>query len=78
VVAELLRSSGGTLELVDARQFLPLFTARRGLSSWYVLDDFLAARQQQKDKEKQKRDAKMQQKREQYASEHGAEGAESG
>jgi 16S rRNA C967 or C1407 C5-methylase (RsmB/RsmF family) len=25
VIAELLRSSNGTLELVDAREFLPLF-----------------------------------------------------
>jgi len=73
VVAELLRSSGGSLELVDARQFLPLFTARSGLASWHVLDDFLAARQQQKVKERQKKDAKMQQKRQQYAAEHGAE-----
>ena len=39
VVAELLRSSQGRLELVDARQFLPDFTARPGLSSWNVLDD---------------------------------------
>jgi 16S rRNA C967 or C1407 C5-methylase (RsmB/RsmF family) len=32
VVAELLRNSNGTLELVDAReQFLPLFKARPGL-----------------------------------------------
>jgi hypothetical protein len=31
-VAELLRNSNGTLELVDAReQFLPLFKARPGL-----------------------------------------------
>ena len=42
VVAELLRTSNGTLELVDAREFLPLFKARAGLSEWHVLDDFLA------------------------------------
>jgi hypothetical protein len=36
VVAELLRSSNGTLELVDARaNFLPKFKARPGLSHWY-------------------------------------------
>lgn len=40
VVAELLRSSNGLLELVDARQFIPGFTARPGLSSWLVLDDY--------------------------------------
>ena len=38
-VAELLRSSNGSLELVDAREFLPNFKARPGLKSWYVLDD---------------------------------------
>lgn len=39
VVAELIRSSQGRLELIDARQFLPLFTARPGMSEWHVLDD---------------------------------------
>lgn len=39
MVAELLRSSNNTLELVDARNFLPLLKARPGLSSWLVLDD---------------------------------------
>lgn len=38
-VAELLRASNGSLELVDAREFLPFFKARPGLTSWYVLDD---------------------------------------
>ncbi len=42
VVAELLRSYGGALELVDARTFLPLFRARPGLQHWHVLDDFSA------------------------------------
>lgn len=40
MVAELLRSSDGCLELVDARQFLPLFKTRPGLKRWYVLDDY--------------------------------------
>jgi len=40
VIAELLRCSDGCLELVDARQFLPLFKTRPGLTSWYVLDDY--------------------------------------
>eukprot|EP01035_Chromulina_nebulosa_P018020 gene18020-23661_t len=39
VVAELLRSGNGSLELVDVREFIPLFKSRAGLSSWYVLDD---------------------------------------
>lgn len=41
-MAELLRKSKGTLELVDARSFLPLFKARAGLSSWAVLNDYHA------------------------------------
>ena len=40
VVAELLRQNKGSLELVDARQYLPLFRARPGLSSWVVMDDY--------------------------------------
>lgn len=44
VVAELLRRSQGKLELVDARQFLPLFRARAGLSTWLVFDDYLSTR----------------------------------
>ena len=40
MVAELLRCSDGCLELVDARQFLPLFKTRPGLKRWYVLDDY--------------------------------------
>jgi hypothetical protein len=65
-VAELLRSHGGTLELVDARQFMPLFKARPGLQTWYVLDDHFvvkneiqarkAAKQQQYDERKRERD----------------------
>jgi len=47
-VAELLRSSNGTLELVDPREFLPLFKARPGLSTWYVLDDKNASKRAQK------------------------------
>ena len=50
VVAELLRTSNGLLELVDARDFLPLFKARRGLSDWFVLDDYLAIKQERQGK----------------------------
>lgn len=61
-MAELLRSSNGAVELVDAREFLPLFRARKGLSDWFVLDDYLAIRQANrqkngtKDKEKEDKD----------------------
>lgn len=44
VVAELLRQGAGTLELVDAREFLPLLKTRPGLSDWVVMDDHKAAR----------------------------------
>lgn len=47
-VAELLRSSNGSLELVDAREFLPSFKARPGLSHWYVLDDVKVGQQKEK------------------------------
>lgn len=46
VVAELLRSSGGALELVDARVFLPALKCRPGVSSWLVLDDARVPRPQ--------------------------------
>lgn len=39
VVAELLRSHKGEMEIVDARQFIPLMKCREGMSSWFVLDD---------------------------------------
>lgn len=39
VVAELLRSHSD-LELVDARQFLPKFKVRPGLTNWLVFDDY--------------------------------------
>ena len=44
MVAELLRQSKGELELIDAREFLPLFRARAGLSTWTVLNDYHAAK----------------------------------
>jgi 16S rRNA C967 or C1407 C5-methylase (RsmB/RsmF family) len=52
-VAELLRTNKGKLELIDARQFLPLFKARPGLTTWYVLDDhFLVRKENQYKREK--------------------------
>jgi hypothetical protein len=50
VVAELLRSNKGTLELVDARQFLPLFKARPGMSNWFVLDDYFALKRENQER----------------------------
>lgn len=38
VVAELLRTNPD-LELIDAREYIPNFKARPGLTSWLVLDD---------------------------------------
>jgi len=59
-VAELLRNSNGTLELVDPREFLPLFKARPGLSTWYVLDDKNASKRAQKQRNyREERDAKF-------------------
>ena len=46
VVAELLRQFQGQLELVDAREFVPVFKARKGLSDWHVLDDRLAIKKE--------------------------------
>eukprot|EP01038_Epipyxis_sp_PR26KG_P012391 gene12391-16619_t len=63
VVAELLRSAKGTLELVDAREFLPLFNARPGMSHWYVLDDYMAIRKESQTRKKLKRDEKLAEKR---------------
>jgi 16S rRNA methyltransferase RsmB/F len=46
VIAELLRHFKGQLELVDPREFVPVFKARPGLSTWHVLDDAKAIRKQ--------------------------------
>lgn len=54
VVAELLRAHKGQLELVDARQYVR-FTAREGLSSWYVLDDYHAVKRENREKRAQKK-----------------------
>lgn len=57
MVAELLRSAKGGLELVDAREFLPLFKCRPGLTTWHVLDDFYAIRNEVRDRKKSKKEA---------------------
>lgn len=41
VVAQLLRANKDALELIDAREFIPHFNCRPGLSQWLVLDDSL-------------------------------------
>lgn len=48
VVAELLRQHPN-LELVDARDFVPLFRCRPGLTNWQVWDDFDAVRKEYQD-----------------------------
>ena len=48
-VAEILREAKGDLELVDAREFLPNFKARPGLTTWHVLDDYKLRKAQKED-----------------------------
>jgi hypothetical protein len=57
----LLRSSNGTLELVDAREFIPRFRARPGITSWLVLDD-IAITQREESERAAKRQKKMAEK----------------
>ena len=40
--------------LVDAREFLPAFTARPGITNWYVLDDIAAFKAAEKKKKEEK------------------------
>ncbi len=81
-VAQLLRETRGTnneLELVDAREFLPAFTARQGINSWYVLDDIAAFRAAEKKKRedraklKKELDAKDAENKKEEEGEKGAE-----
>ena len=46
VVAELLRASEGSLELVDRRAELPNLIARPGMSTWKVLSEGKSRREQ--------------------------------
>ena len=74
-VAQLLRETKGTineLELVDAREFLPDFSARPGITSWYVLDDIAAF----KAAEKKKKEAKAKLRKELDAKEKKKEAEE--
>lgn len=65
VVAELLRSSKGKLELVDARQFLPKLKTRPGLSHWAVLDDADALRKARSSAREGKQQQRQQRRQEQ-------------
>lgn len=71
VVAELLRANKGTLELVDARQFMPLFKARPGLESWYVLDDHFALKKEIRIRKAEQRKANEARKAAEAAGEEG-------
>lgn len=58
VIAELLRHFKGQLELVDAREFVPVFKARPGMSNWHVVDDALSVKRQANEKKFQAKRAK--------------------
>ncbi|CAJ1956580.1 unnamed protein product [Cylindrotheca closterium] len=64
VVAELLRASEGSLELVDKRCDLPGLIARPGMSTWKVLSED-KSRRELKDKMK-KKNSKMQARRREW------------
>lgn len=59
VIAELLRQYEGQLELVDAREFVPLFKARPGMSDWHVLDDHQAIKKATVERKTDKKRAKL-------------------
>ena len=65
VVAEILRASEGSLELVDRRAEMNGFIARPGMSTWHVLSE-TSSRRQDKNFEK-KNNAKMQARRKAWA-----------
>ena len=62
VIAELLRQFKGQLELVDAREFVPVFKARPGLSDWYVIDDHMAIKKEVHTRKEVNKKAKVEQK----------------
>ena len=62
VIAELLRQFKGQLELVDAREFVPVFKARPGLSDWYVIDDHMAIKKEIHTRKEVNKKAKVEQK----------------
>ncbi len=64
VVAEILRSSDGSLELVDRRPELEGMVAREGWKSWKVMGE-LRSKKQMKDRAK-KNNAKMKQRRKEW------------
>lgn len=62
VIAELLRQYKGQLELVDARQFIPVFRARPGMSDWHVMDDHFAMKRENNDKKNMNKKIKIEKK----------------
>jgi len=66
VVAELLRSTDGSLELVDKRPDMPGLLARPGWSTWQVLAESKRSKKDSKNKQK-KNNPKMLERRRQWA-----------
>ena len=62
VIAELLRQYKGQLELVDAREFVPVFRARPGMSNWHVMDDHFAIKREATDKKNLNKKMKIEKK----------------
>ena len=56
VVAELLRKFRGSMELVDARDFIPGFRARSGLTEWVLLNDFGVKLRQKRERQRLKQE----------------------
>lgn len=79
VIAELLRHFKGQLELVDAREFVPVFKARPGLTNWHVIDDALSVKKMASEKKfiakRARFDKRMESDPAAAAAKKGAEGA---
>lgn len=69
VIAELLRQYEGQLELVDAREFIPLFKARPGMSNWHVMDDHQAINKEKNERKINNKKMKLEKKVEEAAAE---------
>jgi multisite-specific tRNA:(cytosine-C5)-methyltransferase len=76
VIAELLRTHRGKLELVDAREFMPLFKARPGLQTWTVLEDSAVIQKEAHERKKSKRELKQQHRNSQQQQQQQEEGKE--
>ena len=62
VIAELLRQFKGQLELVDAREFVPVFKARPGMSDWHVIDDHMAIKKEIHERKESNKRIKVEQR----------------